>query len=231
MKSILGGFGLLFGFITICIVITACDEAEQMDEVIAWLPYKVPHDVLPEGFTTGRHASPERIAKWNIDIRPDGEGLPPGSAVAPDGADIYLVKCMLCHGMAGKGGKMGQPMAGPPLVGVWNYKELGSAVPTDMFSQIIGDSNIRNQLQSSLTIGGYWPYATTIYDYINRAMPQNAPGSLQPNEVYALTAYLLFLNKIIEEDTVINAESLPKVEMPSRHRFIMDDREESSEVR
>ena len=116
---------------------------------------------------------------------------------------MFAAKCAMCHGDAGQG----MPPAYPQLVG----KD-----PTDF--------SFDNDFRIAHTIGNYWPYATTLYDYINRAMPLTAPGSLKPEEIYSLVAYLLAANGVIADSTIMNAETLPKVNMPARDRFVVDDR-------
>ncbi|MBZ5556501.1 MAG: cytochrome c [Acidobacteriia bacterium] len=156
----------------------------------------------PSTFGIGRPATAEDIARVNIDIHPDGTGLPAGSATSADGAPIYAAKCASCHGKTGKEGP--------------NDRLVGR-VPGDGFP-FARDPRIPH------TIGSYWPYATTVFDYIRRAMPPTEPGSLRDTDVYALTAYLLFLNDLIPADAAIDATSLPKVKMPSRDRFVPDPR-------
>lgn len=141
----------------------------------------------------GRAATPEEIKAWDISIGISGKELPPGSGTAVDGAKIFAVKCAVCHGADGQGG------IGSRLVG--GQGTLTSAKPVE-------------------TIGSYWPFATTIYDFINRAMPYDKPGTLNPIEIYSLTAFLLFRNGIIKETDVIDAKSLPKVQMPNRNGFV-----------
>jgi mono/diheme cytochrome c family protein len=141
----------------------------------------------------GRAATPEEIKTADISIGISGKELPPGSGIAADGAKIYAAKCAVCHGADGHGG------IGSPLVG--------------------GKGTLASQ-HPVRTIGSYWPFATTVYDYINRAMPKGNGGSLSPNEVYALTAFLLYKNDIIKETDVVDAKSLPKVQMPNRNGFI-----------
>lgn len=141
----------------------------------------------------GRTPSPEEIAGWDIDVRPDGQGLPPGGATAAEGEEIYLERCAACHGEFGEGaGRF------PVLMG--GEGSLKSADPVK-------------------TVGSYWPYATTLFGYLWRAMPYNAPGSLDNDELYAVTAYVLFLNDIVAEDELIDARSLAAVVMPNRDRF------------
>ncbi len=161
-----------------------------------------PSAPAPTTFAIGRAATADDIAKMDIDVHPDGKGLPPGNATSADGAPIYAAKCSSCHGKTGKEGPNDR------LVG----RVEGDGFP---FAR---DARVPH------TIGNYWPYATTVFDYIRRAMPPTEPGSLKDNDVYALTAYLLFLNDLIPADAVIDAASLPKVKMPSRDRFVPDPR-------
>ena len=146
-----------------------------------------------EGPNLGKPISPQDIAPWDITIMPDGTGLPAGSGTAVQGAPIFAAKCSACHGDNGKGGIAAPVTAGPP----------------------------RATLDGGKTIQNFWPYATTIFDFVRRAMPYNAPHSLKDDEVYALTAYLLNLNKIIGENDVMNAQTLPKVKLPNRDNFII----------
>ena len=154
----------------------------------------------PETFGFGRPAAPEEIARLDIDVMPDGTGLPPGRGTAADGARTWGRFCSGCHGPDGEGG------TAAALVG----RDPGARPPT---------------------VGNYWPYSTTLYDYINRAMPRTAPGTLTPNQVYGLAAWILARNEIIAEDAVMNAETLPAVVMPARDRFVPDDRRGGPEVR
>ena len=148
-------------------------------------------------FGFGQPATVAVIAAENIDVRSDGMGLPRGSGTADQGHVLYAATCASCHGDTGREGG-----SGPILVDPTPFQP-GLTPPT---------------------IGNYWPYATTVYDYINRAMPPEAPGSLQPDEVYALTAYLLNANGIIASNAVINAQTLPRVVMPNVNGFIPDPR-------
>ena len=147
-----------------------------------------------EGPGLGVELTAEQIAAWDINIAPDGAGLPPGSGNARQGAEVFAVKCIACHSTDGEGG------LNDPLVG--GHGSLNSPEPLR-------------------TVGSYWPYATTVFDYIRRAMPYALPQSLTDDETYALTAYVLQLNGILGEDDVMDAESLPRVEMPNRDGFIL----------
>ena len=156
----------------------------------------------PARFGIGRPATPAEISALDIDVGPDGAGLPPGRGTAADGAPIYAARCAACHGKTGKEGP------NDTLVG---------RLPDDAFT-------FARDPRAPKTIGSYWPYATTIFDYVRRAMPPDAPGSLKDHEVYGLVAYLLTLNDLIPADAVIDAASLPKVKMPAHDRFVPDTR-------
>jgi cytochrome c len=141
----------------------------------------------------GREATPAQIAGWDISVGPDGVGLPPGKGTPATGVIVYEQKCQVCHGAKGAG----QP--NDRLAG--GQGTLASKAPVR-------------------TIGSYWPYATTVFDYVRRAMPYTQSQSLTNDEVYAVTAYLLNLNGIIGDSDEMNAQTLPKVKMPNRDNFI-----------
>jgi len=145
------------------------------------------------GPNLGRPATPAEIAAIDIDIPPSGEGLPTGAGDAGAGETVYQAKCAVCHGAAGQGKPADRLVGG-----------VGT---------LASDKPVR-------TVGSYWPYATTLFDYIRRAMPLNAPMSLTDDEVYALTAYLLAQDGIVPKDSVLDAASLPKVRMPNRGGFV-----------
>ena len=156
----------------------------------------------PATFGIGRAATPAEIAAWDIDVGPDGAGLPPGKGTAAIGAPIFAARCASCHGKTGK--------EGPNDV-------LVGRLPGDAFP-------FAQDARTPKTIGSYWPYATTVFDYIRRAMPPDAPGTLKDNEVYALVAFLLVQNELAPADAVIDAAALPKVKMPARDHFVPDKR-------
>ena len=166
-----------------------------------------PDDIPLLGF--GRLATADEIKAWDIAISPDGTGLPAGSGTAAQGAVLYRQKCAMCHGPTG--------MEGPA-------ERLVGREPRQGFPFGRDPTLLR-------TIGNYWPYATTLYDYINRAMPLNAPGSLKPDEVYSAVAYLLWRNEIIADTGVMNAQTLPRIVMPARDRFVRDNRRGGPEIR
>ena len=148
-----------------------------------------------EGPGLGVAATPEQVEAWALTVLPDGTGLPAGSGTAREGAEIYAAKCLACHGAEGAGGPNDQLVGGRDT--------LATAAPVR-------------------TIGSYWPHATTVFDYIRRAMPFAQPQSLTADETYALTAYLLALNGVIDEDDVLDAGTLPRVRMPNRDNFVPD---------
>ena len=141
----------------------------------------------------GTPISEAEIAPWDISILPDGTGLPPGSGTPADGARIFAAKCSVCHGENGKGG---------------------------LAAAIAGGSPLTSGIETTKTIANFWPYATTLFDFTRRAMPWPRPRTLTNDEVYALTAYMLSLNKIVGDNDVMNAQTLPKVRMPNRDGFI-----------
>jgi S-disulfanyl-L-cysteine oxidoreductase SoxD len=148
-------------------------------------------------FGLGRAPTADEVKAWDITIPPDGQGLPPGSGTAVLGKPIYTVKCASCHGEEGKNPK---------------------------YDSLVGGRGTLKTDKPVRTVGSFWPYATTLWSYIRRAQPFDEPGSLTPDDVYAVTAYLLYLNGIIGEEEVLDARSLPRVEMPNRHGFVADPR-------
>ncbi|WP_223233408.1 c-type cytochrome [Chitinophaga sp. CF418] len=157
---------------------------------------------IPVHFGYGRTATEKEIATKAIAIRPDGKGLPAGSGTVQNGALIYAAKCASCHGTTG-------------VEGPYNILVAPDTVDAPPFDQ--APKRVK-------AIGNYWPYATTIFDYVRRAMPFNAPGSLSDNEVYSVTAWLLHANKLIGADAVINAKTLPGIVMPARRYYVTDSR-------
>lgn len=153
----------------------------------------------------GRTPTEAEIAALDLDVRPDGVGLPPGSGTPAEGEVIYEARCAVCHGPGGTGTPAGWPLVGRN--------------PDDRF-------DFAESLEAELrrTIGNYWPHATTLFDYTRRAMPMDRPGSLSADEVYALTAWMLWRNGLVAADAVVDAATLPLVDMPSSDRFIPDDR-------
>ena len=148
-------------------------------------------------YGTGRPPAPEEVKALDISVPPSGDRLPEGSGTAGEGKEVYARRCQRCHGAEGKGGDE---------------------------AALIGGAGTLATPKPLKTVGSYWPYATTLYDYIHRAMPFKDPGSLTPNQVYAVTAYILQLNGIIPATEKMTAETLPKVKMPNRDGFIPDPR-------
>lgn len=145
----------------------------------------------------GRTPTEQEIRALGATVAPDGTGLPDGSGSAVEGRAIFAQRCAKCHGEKGAGD------VGPPLVG--GQGTLATAKPLK-------------------TVGSFWPYATSVWNYVNRAMPFNQPGLLSPAEVYAAVAYILFMNGIVREKDVLNAKTLPKIRMPNRDGFVPDPR-------
>ena len=156
-----------------------------------------------ERYGLGRPVTQQELAAWDIDVRPDGAGLPPGKGGVLEGRRIYNEQCAGCHGEKGEG------------------KAVFGAV--DGFDRLVGGRGTLDKPNPVMTVGSFWPYATTLFDYIRRAMPFNAPESLTADEVYAVSAYVLYLNDIIPEDAVLDSKSLPKVRMPNRDGFLTED--------
>src|SRR5712672_2398421 len=151
--------------------------------------------VAAGGPNLGRVATPEEIAAWDVSIGLEGVGLPPGSGAPKQGETVYLAKCVACHG------------------------EKGTGKPNDQL--VGGQGTLSGEKPPMRTVGSYWPYATTIFDYVRRAMPYNESKSLTNDEVYAVTAYILQLNGIIGENDVTDSQTLPKVRMPNRDGFVI----------
>jgi S-disulfanyl-L-cysteine oxidoreductase SoxD len=148
-------------------------------------------------YQVGRAPTPDELKRIDIEILPDGRGLPPGVGTATAGKPVYTAKCLTCHGPTGKEGPQ---------------------------ETIAGGKGTLATPKPQKTVGSYWPYATTLWDYIRRAMPFDHPGTLTDDDVYALTAYVLYLNDIVGEDTVVNQSTLPKIDMPNRNGFVADPR-------
>ncbi len=160
---------------------------------------------LPNNFNIGKVASAEVIAGWDIEVRPDGLGLPEGSGSVEDGEELYEEKCAMCHGSFGEG--------------------------EDQWPKLTGGRGTLEETRPEKTVGSFWPYASTLWDYINRAMPFPAPQSLEPDEVYAITAYVLNLNEIVDDEFVLTRENFATVEMPNKDGFYIDDRPDTKNTR
>lgn len=145
----------------------------------------------------GQPATNKEIHAWDIDVVPTGEGLPPGRGTVKEGSVVFAARCAACHGPTGQEGPM---------------------------DRLVGGAGTLASQKPVKTIGSYWPYATTLYDYVHRAMPFPAPQSLAPDEIYSVVAWLLYRNGIIPEDFVLDAQSLPRISMPNRQGFVPDPR-------
>jgi cytochrome c len=143
----------------------------------------------------GQLVSPEEIRAVDYSVLPNGEGLPDGSGTAQSGETVYRQNCLACHGEGGTDG---------------------------LNDRLVGGHGSLTSDRPIKTIGSYWPYATTLFDYVRRAMPFQTPGSLTNDEIYSVTAYLLYLNEIVEQDAEMNARTLPMVKMPNRDNFVWD---------
>jgi mono/diheme cytochrome c family protein len=153
-------------------------------------------------FGFGRAPTPKELEAIDIDVTPDGRGLPAGSGTAARGKEVYVSRCLTCHGPTG--------VEGPQDVLAGGQGTLGST----------GAAAAR----PVKTVGSYWPYATTLWDYVRRAMPFDHPGTMTTDDVYAATAYVLFLNHIVGENDVLTDKTLPQVKMPNRDGFVSDPR-------
>jgi cytochrome c len=153
----------------------------------------------------GKTATAKEIAGWDIDVRSDGKGLPKGEGSVAQGEPLYEAKCASCHGLFGEGEGRWPPLAG-------------------------GEDSLTED-RPEKTVGSYWPYVSTLWDYINRAMPFPAPQSLTPHEVYAISAYILYLNDLVEDDFVLTQSNLASIKMPNEANFYIDNRPDTSNTR
>ncbi|ALQ02936.1 cytochrome c [Pseudomonas brassicacearum] len=165
--------------------------------------FALTHASAQSQYGLGTKATEAQIASWNIDVAPDGKALPPGRATVADGEKVYMNSCVSCHGVKLEGG------VGPALAG--------------------GEGTLTTD-KPLKTVGSYWPYATTLFDYIRRAMPFQAPQSLSNEQVYAVTGYILHMNKLLDANATVEASTLVDVKMPNRDGFYTDDRPDSKAV-
>jgi cytochrome c len=157
---------------------------------------------MADTYDLGRAATPDEVAAWDIDIRPDGAGLPEGSGSVMDGEGIYTQQCAMCHGDFGEG------------IGRWPV--------------LAGGKGTLTRARPVKTVGSYWPYLSTVWDYVNRAMPFGNAQSLSGDEVYALTAYIMYLNDLVDDEFVLDRQSFAEVKMPNEDGFYPDDRMETA---
>lgn len=156
---------------------------------------------IAEPLGLGRLATPDEVAAWDIDIRPDGAGLPPGRGDVETGEELFADQCAYCHGDFGEG------------VDRWPVLAGG-------FDTLDSDDPVK-------TVGSYWPYLSTVWDYVHRAMPFGYSQSLSDDEVYAITAYILYANDLVEDDFELSQENFAEVRLPNEANFFPDDRLES----
>lgn len=187
--------------------LSACDTGSQQTEQSDVDPSVVAkvEDLPKIQYDFGRKVSDAEVAGWDIDIRPDGQGLPPGEGSVEDGEELYEEKCASCHGLFGEG------------EGRW--------------PKLAGGMDTLTHERPEKTVGSYWPYASTLWDYIRRAMPFTAPQSLSDDETYAITAYVLNLNDLVDEDFVLTRDNFTSIEMPNRDGFFIDNRPDVSSSR
>ncbi|MEM7496634.1 MAG: cytochrome c [Pseudomonadota bacterium] len=165
----------------------------------AALALAAPVPALADGYGLGREATPAEIAAWDIDVRPDGQGLPEGSGDVLTGEEIFAEQCAHCHGDFGEG--------------------------VDRWPVLAGGQGTLTHDRPVKTIGSYWPYLSTVYDYINRAMPFGYAQSLAPDDVYAITAYLLYMNDVVTDDEfVLSHENFAELSLPNEENFVEDPR-------
>jgi S-disulfanyl-L-cysteine oxidoreductase SoxD len=203
----------VFAVLGVCVVVAACagtggPGAPAKTSTGIWMGSTAPHPVQPlaDKPRFGKPVSEADLAAWNIDIRtPDGQGLPAGSGSVSQGQQVYTAKCVACHGADAKGGAVFGTMVG----GIGSFK---------------GSPRV-------LTPGSMYPYAPILFDYIRRSMPMDRPQTLTNDEVYALSAYLLNLNGLVPANAVMDAQSMPQVQMPNRNGFLLDDRPDTSATR
>jgi mono/diheme cytochrome c family protein len=204
------GIAVIFGSLTIlsCANLGGGGGAPAKSSTGIWMGSAGPHAVqpLPDKPRFGKPVSEADLAAWNIDIRtPDGQGLPAGRGSVAQGRQVYAAKCVACHGVDAKGGAVYGTMVG----GIGSFK---------------GAPRV-------LTPGSMYPYAPILFDYMRRSMPMDRPQTLTNDEVYALSAYLLNLNGLVPADAVMDAQSLPRVQMPNRDGFLIDDRPDTQAAR
>jgi cytochrome c len=176
----------------------AADDQSVVNEFNAPVPRPAGH------YGYGEEASESAIAGWDIDIRPDGMGLPFGSGSVEDGELLYEEKCAWCHGSFGEG--------------------------VDRYPVLAGGDGTLKQERPEKTVGSYWPYASTLWDYIHRAMPFAEPESLTDDEVYAISAYVLYLNDLVDYEFVLTQENLASIKMPNQDGFFIDDRPDVTNI-
>lgn len=189
------------------VALAACggEAAPPATAAAASEAYPTPREYARGHFAIGSAPTRAQLAAWDRDIGPEGTELPPGRGSARDGARIFAQQCASCHGAEGQGMEPVYPL-------------LISRDPRGESFDFASDPTIPR------SIGNYWPHATTLYDYIRRAMPLFTPGSLSADETYAVVAYLLAANAVLPDTATLDAAALRAVQMPARDKFVPDDR-------
>lgn len=186
-------------FAMLCVALAACAPPAEVDQSVAQAaPMAAYRGDRVGHFGFGETASDEQIAAWDIDIRPDGLGLPAGSGSVEDGEYLYEEQCADCHGSFGEG--------------------------VGRFPVLAGGEGSLSDDRPTKTVGSYWPYTSTLFDYIYRAMPFAQPESLSADETYALTAYVLYLNDLVDDDLVLDQNNLASIRLPNESSFVPDPR-------
>ena len=193
-RTLIAVLVLLGGVIGVATIVARQNAPAATTTARKTVPSAPARKVAPRGPGLGVPATAPQIESADVSIGPDGAGLPPGSGTPAQGEAIFNTKCIACHGPQGSG---------------------------TVNDQLVGGQGTLTSTAPIKTIGSYWPYATTVFDYVRRAMPYPTPHSLSDPEVYALTAYLLSLNGVIAKDAVMDAKTLPQVKMPNRGNFVL----------
>lgn len=203
IAAVLGGLGTAVGMPALHAQSPAPALAKPVAAKPAGKAQAAPEAPTP-AIALGRPALAEEIAAWNIDVRSDGEGLPEGKGSVKEGEELFLTACATCHGEFGEGAGRWPVLAG-------------------------GRGTLKSD-RPEKTIGSFWPYASTVFDYVHRAMPFGNNLSLTPDQTYAIVAYLLNLNDLVPDDYVLTRQNFPKVELPNQPNFFDDDRETSEKA-
>lgn len=204
VAAVVGALALLGGTVLLPGHPSLAEMSAPVDPVADTLPVAAREPPVPPlGF--GREPTHEEIEEWDVTVLPDGTGLPAGSGTAEQGEPLYAARCAACHGPQGQGTPAGWPLVGRNPGDAFNF-------------------NLSLDHEMRRTVGNFWPYAPILFSYIRRSMPADRPGSLGDSEVYALTAWILWRNELIQADEVMDATTLPQVEMPARDYFVPDDR-------
>ncbi len=193
-------------FVCVALLLVGCSQPSTESDSTPKVPNGASQqDNLPKSYGLGKDVAADVIAGWDIDIRPDGQGLPEGSGSVEDGEALFEDQCAMCHGSFGEG--------------------------VDAWPKLSGGADTLTDDRPEKTVGSFWPYASTLWDYIHRAMPFPAPQSLTADETYAITAYVLYLNDIVDDEFVLTKENFSTIEMPNKDGFYIDDRPDTNNTR